>query len=232
MKKILITSGGTREYIDDVRVLTNISTGKLGAKIAERFLSENKFERHKEAIINYEVHYVAPETAAWPFFKSGIYHRDFTFHKITDVMSLYNTLAALVPQMDVVIHSMAVSDFSFNPIQAKLKSNDPMAFIESLKERIVMTPKIISRIKEWNPNCFLVGFKFEVGLQMKELINAALELMEKNKCNLVVANDKAEMIKLNAHIAYLIEGMSHHKIVSGKDKIADGIFDSVNSYLK
>ena len=67
---------------------------------------------------------------------------------------------------------------------------------------------------------------------MKELINAALELMEKNKCNLVVANDKAEMIKLNAHIAYLIEGMSHHKIVSGKDKIADGIFDSVNSYLK
>jgi len=36
--KVLITSGGTREYIDDVRVLTNISTGKLGATIANTFL--------------------------------------------------------------------------------------------------------------------------------------------------------------------------------------------------
>ena len=35
--KILITSGGTTEYIDDVRVLTNISTGRLGAQIGTCF---------------------------------------------------------------------------------------------------------------------------------------------------------------------------------------------------
>ncbi len=36
--RILVTSGGTSEYIDDVRIITNISTGKLGAKIAYAFL--------------------------------------------------------------------------------------------------------------------------------------------------------------------------------------------------
>ena len=51
--------------------------------------------------------------------------------------------------MDVVIHSMAVSDFGFKPISEKLKSNDPDAFIESLKIRIFKTPKILSQIKKW-----------------------------------------------------------------------------------
>ncbi|MGZ7242311.1 phosphopantothenoylcysteine decarboxylase domain-containing protein, partial [Streptococcus pyogenes] len=36
--KILITSGGTRESIDQVRSITNHSTGQLGKQIAERFL--------------------------------------------------------------------------------------------------------------------------------------------------------------------------------------------------
>jgi phosphopantothenoylcysteine synthetase/decarboxylase len=35
--KILVTSGGTTEYIDEVRVLTNISTGNLGSIIADTF---------------------------------------------------------------------------------------------------------------------------------------------------------------------------------------------------
>ena len=41
MKKILISSGGTREHVDEIRVLTNISSGKLGAKIAEAFCDAN-----------------------------------------------------------------------------------------------------------------------------------------------------------------------------------------------
>jgi len=45
--KILITSGGTREYIDDVRVFTNISSGKLGT------INANKFKND-----GHEVHYI------------------------------------------------------------------------------------------------------------------------------------------------------------------------------
>ena len=37
MKKILVTAGGTTEPIDAVRSITNESSGRLGAKIADAF---------------------------------------------------------------------------------------------------------------------------------------------------------------------------------------------------
>ena len=41
MKKIIITAGGTSEKIDNVRKITNSSTGKLGMTIANYLLKEN-----------------------------------------------------------------------------------------------------------------------------------------------------------------------------------------------
>jgi phosphopantothenate-cysteine ligase len=110
----------------------------------------------------------------------------------------------LVPEMDIVIHPMAVSDFGFKPISTKLKSDDPEAFVESLKERIFQTPKILSQIKKWNPNCFLISFKFEDGSETDELINIAYNSLLKNNSDLVIANDKSEMKRENNHIAYFI----------------------------
>ncbi|MCD6413017.1 MAG: phosphopantothenoylcysteine decarboxylase [Elusimicrobia bacterium] len=39
MKKILITAGATREYLDTVRFLTNASTGLMARSLAEKFLN-------------------------------------------------------------------------------------------------------------------------------------------------------------------------------------------------
>lgn len=39
--RILITSGGTSEKIDDVRAITNHSSGKLGKAIAESFAKDD-----------------------------------------------------------------------------------------------------------------------------------------------------------------------------------------------
>ena len=41
MKKIVITAGGTSEKIDNVRKITNSSSGKLGMTIANHLLKEN-----------------------------------------------------------------------------------------------------------------------------------------------------------------------------------------------
>lgn len=208
MKKILITSGGTREYIDDVRVLTNISTGKLGSIIAEQFSN------------NFEVHYVSPNSAIMPKKSDNI-----IIHIITDVASVMKIMEELVPQMDVVIHSMAVSDFGFKPISEKLKSNDPEAFIESLKTRIFKNPKILSQIKKWNPNCLLVSFKFEVGLDHDSLIEIARKSMEENDCDFVVANDKTEMVKNKTHTAYILNNCDESEItINGKEYIADLLY--------
>jgi len=150
--KILITSGGTREYIDDVRVLTNISTGKLGATIVDELISLNIIERHREPVINFEVHYVFAKGAIRPNLRGGFYNiGEFKPYEVTDVSSLMKVMEELVPQMDVVIHAMAVSDFGFIPTHTKLKSNDPQTFIDSLRDRIIINPKVTHLLKNGTP---------------------------------------------------------------------------------
>ena len=218
--KILITSGGTKEYIDSVRVLTNISTGKLGALIADTIIYN------------------------WPCVNIDTYDLDINFvyvkgsklpkytpinlYEVTDVKSVYETMRKLVPDMDVVIHPMAVSDFGFRPSNIKLKSNDPDAFIESLRERIYKTPKILAKIKEWNPKCFLISFKFENNLKHDDLISKAFESMLDNNCDLVIANDKEEMVRNNDHVSYFCRKPDLTEKVVGKKEIADKIFEIIH----
>ena len=54
---VLVTSGGTTENIDTVRRISNMSTGKLGSLIAERFADEPNVER---------VFYICSKTALKP----------------------------------------------------------------------------------------------------------------------------------------------------------------------
>lgn len=225
--KVLITSGGTREYIDEVRVLTNISTGKLGAKIADKFL---KSTYHFDEVddFRYQVHFVHVKGSVLPEAKLYV---DIVYHEVTDVQSVMDTLEKLVPEMDVVIHPMAVSDFGFRPTNTKLKSNDPQAFIQSLKDRIYQTPKILSHIKKWNPNCFLISFKFENGLSTTDLLNIAHESLIKNGCDLVIANDKVEMKRLDSHMSYFVEPNGNFRSIDGKDEIAKEIFNVVTTWI-
>jgi len=212
--KIAVTSGGTREYIDDVRVITNISTGKLGAMIAEKFIGNG-----------HEVYYVAPRTAVAPDPDASImgYDRRIT----TDTNSVLETMKELVPKMDVVIQCMAISDFTFDrekPVKAS--SSDLEGFIELMRQTIVKTPKVISFYREWNPRAVLVGFKFTVGKSSKELTQIATDLMEKNRLDMVLANDKEQMKKKGTHAGILIMKDWTERL-NGKEVIAKRIYENV-----
>jgi len=215
--KILVTSGGTREHIDEVRVLTNISTGKLGAQIANTFYLNHNIEK---------IYYVCSKGSAIPSVCNLHTLVEDNEKNMVEVIyadstqDVYDIMERLVPKVDVVIHSMAISDFGFKPSNIKLKSNDPHAFIDSLRDRIVVNPKIISFIKKWNHTVRLVGFKFEVNKTHEELIDIAYESLVRNNCDLVVANDKQEMKENNEHIAYIVgKGKTSSKCV-GKLGIA------------
>jgi phosphopantothenate-cysteine ligase len=207
--KVLITSGGTMEYVDDVRVLTNISTGKLGAKLAEVFS-----EKH-------DVFYLHSKTAVMPS-KEG--KTPAAYIQANSAQEVFDAMKELVPQMDVVIHAMAVSDFTFDrSIPVKLKSNDPIAFIDSMRSRIKMNPKIIQHVKEWNPNVLLFGFKFEVGLTKEDLIQTALDAIAKTKADYTLANDKEMMKKEGKHVAFLINKNGNMCELFSKEEIANKI---------
>jgi len=224
MKKIIITSGGTREYIDDVRVLTNISTGKLGAIIAETFYEDTSEE--------VEIYYVHSKGTILPEKYTGIEYvspNKLECIEVKDTQELIGTLANLVPECDIIIHSMAVSDFSFKKSKGiKLKSNSKKDFIKHLKKNIKKNPKVISKIKFWNPEIKLVGFKFEVSLSHAKLIKTALKSLKDNRADYVIANDKKEMQDNKEHIAYIIN--EDHGVLgcSGKKDIAKQLKSILN----
>lgn len=216
MKRIIITAGGTEEYIDDVRVLTNISTGKLGYKIGQCL----------SALKGIKIYYIHSRNAKVPQFVES----DITAIEVRTAKDTFDTIEKLMSdvKIDAIIHAMAVSDFTFKRDGAvKLKSNDPEAFIDYMRSTITKNPKIISYIKKWDPETILVGFKFEVGVSKEELIRLSKESIKNNGCDLVISNDKIEMQKANEHIAHftfsnLYEDFSKNQIltVTGKDNIA------------
>lgn len=200
---ILITSGGTSEKIDQVRSITNHSTGQLGKMIAEHCLAEGA-----SVTLLTTAKAVKPDP-----------HQNLTIKIIEDTEQLLTAMEGLVPAHDVLIHSMAVSDYK--PVymvgfEEVLASSDLAEFlgksnaeskISSADDYQVLflkkNPKIISKVKEWNPNIRLIGFKLLVGVSKEELLATARASLEKNQAELIVANDLTE-ISNGQHHAYLL----------------------------
>lgn len=217
MKKYVITSGGISEKIDNVRKITNSSSGKLGMTIANHLL---------ESKSDITIYYVCSKNALRP---------NNTRVKIIEVagtLDLKDKVESLLKneKIDYFIHTMAVADYMVDYVTTvdKMKksflNNSDMEVmkdtkISSYENNLVLvlkpTPKIISLIKEESPLTYLVGFKLLDGVSKKELIEVATRLRDKNKCDLVVAND-LEDIRNKEHKAYIID--KEDKVVEASDK--------------
>ena len=92
----IVTAGGTREPIDDVRYMTNFSTGKFGHSIAQQ-LADSGFD--VTVICPRET----PLIAGGPIIGA-------TYLPMTSTARLQETLAAQEPP-DLVVHAAAVSDY-------------------------------------------------------------------------------------------------------------------------
>lgn len=225
---IIVTSGGTEEYIDDVRVLTNISTGKLGFRIAEQLSN----------IKNVKILYVHSRNAVKPpYLLNNIFC--YEVRTANDTLKILKNLIT-ENEINAVVHAMAVSDFTFKKDSAvKLKSNDAEGFINYMRNTIIPNPKIISHIKEWDPNIILIGFKFEVGSTPEKLKELAKESIEKNKCDLIIANDKEEIKRHNTHVGHFVYSKKmknklniKYKEVFGKENISNDICKFITDILK
>lgn len=98
---------------------------------------------------------------------------------------------------DIVIHSAAVSDYKPEICyRQKIKSG-----IKKWRLNLIPTPKIIDLIKKIDPTLFLVGFKFELGVRKKILIDKTRSLISRAGLDLAVANT----IDKNRYLAYIVE---------------------------
>ena len=226
--KILVTSGGTSEVIDSVRSITNHSTGRLGKIITEILLAAG-----------HEVCLITTHRALKPDF-----HPYLTIREIKNTHDLLLEMKERVQHYQVLIHSMAVSDYTpvymtgLEEVQASsdleefLRKENKEAKISSNDEVQVLflkkTPKIISLVKEWNPAIHLIGFKLLVNVSEDHLIEVAQASLIKNKADLIIAND-LKHISEKQHLAYFVE-QDHLQTARTKEEIATLLLEKIQAY--
>lgn len=180
-KRVLITAGPTWVAIDQARVISNLATGETGFLLAERF-------KKLGALVTL---LLGPGN----FFKTVTGIKVVHFNYFSQLAGLLNR-ELKSRKYSAVIHAAAVADY-----QPKITSCGKVSSRrKSWKLNLVPTPKLISRLKNYQPNLFTVGFKFEPQADKIKLIKKGRELLKTADLNLVVANSN----KNKGYQAYIL----------------------------
>ncbi len=154
IKKILITAGPTREAIDPVRFLSNLSTGEMGYAIARAAVQKK-----------YQVTLVSGPTSLKP-------PRGVRFIPVVTAQELKKTCTELFPKNDCLIMAAAVCDFQPRmPNRHKIPSNNGLVL------KLKRTPDILRTMAKRKGRKMVIGFCLET----RDLIRRAkTKLIQKN----------------------------------------------------
>ena len=171
---VLVTAGSTVEYIDSVRILTNLSSGKMGLNIAQQCLDKgfNVTLVYGHGTLN------IPDDPRMNIIRV----------RTTEEMFKAVRERTLRGKQHVVFHAAAVADFTISH-SSKNRSYkmDTRNGTKTLK--LVPTAKIVDSIKEFDKKVFLVAFKTEYDILEELLIKKAFDKLRECNGDLIVAND-------------------------------------------
>ena len=189
--RVLITSGATREPIDGVRFITNLSTGKTGAALAERFLKKGC-----------EVVYLHGAQAARPSRKA----RRVEFGSFADLDAKLRSELRARP-FDAILH---LSDYSVRSVRVGGVRRAPnrLAKLDSGREvsiRLKRNPKLLDRLGRYAGRLkpFIAAFKLTNGADARKIEDSVHRLSE--KADIVVHNDLSEFADGRTHPFHVYE---------------------------
>jgi len=179
--RVLITSGGTAEPIDGVRVIANTSTGETGALIAEQFGRSG-----------HDVLLLRARNALRP----GAPCREKVFTTFAELdAALDRALGA--ENFDAIIHAAAVGDFSVDVIEVdgvtRLPGAGKISSDAAPVLRLRRNPKLLASLRQRsrNPAVRIIAFKLTRGADAAEAREAVAELFHDGTADYVVHNDLA-----------------------------------------
>ena len=191
--KVVVCMGTTKGFIDDVRYISNYSSGGLGSAITE--------ELYRWGFI---VDVVCGPCELKPKSFSKIYHVETNSEMLAKCQQALSGDSALV-MLASVLDFVPTTQFS-----GKLSSS------EELKVEFEKTEKIIAQL---HPSSGLkVGFKLESELSVEKASSIAKSYMSKYKLSYMVLN-QLSLVSKNRHTAYLFDESGYEEC-SGKDTIA------------
>lgn len=171
--RILVTSGGTREPIDEVRFIGNVSTGRTGAWIVE------------EALRRYHtVHWLRGEGSVGPdawMSQVGLLQEE-SFGSSQDLRD--KVLARLDAYCyDAVIHAAAVADYTVARQEGKVPST-----LGEWTLTLLPAPKVVDAMVPRLQEASLVVFKLEAVSAQEELLRRGRATLQRTGATLLVAN--------------------------------------------
>jgi phosphopantothenoylcysteine decarboxylase/phosphopantothenate--cysteine ligase len=199
---VLITAGGTSEPLDDVRVLTNRSTGRLGLALARAFvrlgadvtvIGAAGLQHHAEGL---------PVTVR--------------FVPFTTAASLDAALTLeLAARVDVLLMAAAVADYLPAPNPGKLSSDAPQLRID-----LHRAPKILPTLRaRAGAATKIVGFKLLSGVSESELIAVGDRQRAAASLDATVANDQQQLSE-GAHPLFLLTADGQRRFEGARDEVA------------
>lgn len=167
-KKILITSGRTKENIDPVRYLSNNSSGKMGYSLAQA-----------AADLRAEVTLISgPTDLKVP---NGLKN----FISVESALEMYEKVDEYFKNTDIFIACAAVADYRPKEYKnEKIKKSDSNLVIE-----LIRNPDILLEMSKKKEKQLLIGFAAETN----DIRENALKKLEKKNLDIIVANNASVM---------------------------------------
>ena len=202
-KKLLVTTGGTREAIDDVRFIGNRSSGKQGLAIANAAKARGA-----------EVTVIAANVNTYDQFGLRII-------SVENTAQMELALNNEFPKCDVLIMAAAVSDARPIATEGKVKKS------QYTKLDLVETPDLLANISKQKQKQILVGFAAE---ESANLLQEGTRKLTSKGLDLIYANDIADgsIFGSDKTSGFFIDGKGAEKITPiSKGTLAARLLDKV-----
>jgi phosphopantothenate---cysteine ligase (CTP) len=182
--RCLVTAGPTFEPLDNVRRLTNFSTGRLGTELAVSLQAHG----HDVTLLRGE---------------QATYQGQFDSARVQTFSSTADLAERLAgfrdKKVEAVFHAAAVSDFRFGKVWTRSAAGELIEQTAgklstrqgNLLAELIPTSKIIAQLRDWFLTAKLIGWKFEVDGSRDDVIRQARAQMTDCRTDACVANGPA-----------------------------------------
>ena len=200
-KKVVITGGATTEKIDDVRAITNFSSGKMARALARAF------------------YYAGAEVKLLASFETS--NEPFLSLKFSSSSELLELCKSECEGANLLVMCAAVSDFVPTKIDGKIKKEDVG---ESLNLSLKRNVDILQSLKEFR--CKKIGFKLEISNE--NALKSARSMLEKKALDAVCLNilgEKNGFASEQNEVNFITRGDATLLPLASKDEIAGRIVE-------
>ena len=197
MARILITSGPTRQYLDPVRYLTNASSGRMGAALADSAIARG----HDVIVVTGPVQVEYSKAAQ-------VVEVDTTAEMLEAVLKHF-------PSCDGLIGAAAPCDYMPRRISSDkiTKSGHPIQL------ELVETPDIVATAAQKKlPHQWVVGF----ALETEDLRFRAIVKMQRKCCDMMVSNGPSAINSLTNEVEILAADGTTIAYASGDKRTVAG----------